>query len=202
MTSASMTCARFQDEALLHFGENSLPEAMTAHLEQCPACREFWNELSATAAAMPEDEDFFPSELELNSAVAGVETRLDDLTPKAADQPDDTVVVSLRERVLRALPAAAAVMLMLTVGYNSYLSEIGVSDTAETASAVIFDLSDITEASTQEELFAPSDEAFSALLYDFTTTASTDASEQLLDDLTAEELQYLEDNLDVGDILL
>ncbi len=202
MTRANMTCARFQDEALLHFGENSLPEAMTAHLDQCPTCREFWNELSATAAAMPEDEDFFPSELEFNAAVAGVEARIDDLTRMAADQSEDTVVVSLRERVLRALPAVAAVLLMLTVGYNSYLSEIGVSDTAETAAETIIDLSDLTALTTQEELFAPSDEALTALLDDFTMTAATDASEQLLDDLTAEELQYLEDNLDVGDILL
>jgi hypothetical protein len=39
------------------------------------------------------------------------------------------------------------------------------------------------------------------LLYDFASDRLYDASETLLDDITEEELRYLEQNFEVGDLL-
>jgi hypothetical protein len=53
-----------------------------------------------------------------------------------------------------------------------------------------------------EELEMVGDDMFELLIEDYGRDVYFDAGERLLDDLTNEELQYLEENFDVNEVLI
>jgi hypothetical protein len=135
--------------------------------------------------AMGSDEDFYPDTHEAQLVLEQVE--------KAIARPRVTKL-----NLYRPVAIAASVVLIVSVSLISLMmsrndsSEIGspplVADSAEYLSSQV--ASGELDPSTLKEI-----------LGDFTSSYGYQASDLLLDDISDEELQYLENNFDVEDLL-
>lgn len=182
-----MNCQQVKDELLLYVGADSIPEDIRKHLDSCTGCRTFWSELTAVAKTIGNDEDFYIGDIELESAVNRVDARIDQLEMKK--------VTDVRSAWFSYVPAAAAVILLVGISLSAYLmgwfargdSEAGLSSqdtswvTIENGDVDIIENSGIDYVVYQSEYPA--------------------SAELLYDDLTDEELEYLDENFDVGEIL-
>jgi hypothetical protein len=100
---------------------------------------------------------------------------------------------------MRWLPAAASVLLVVGVGIGGYF--MGRTN-LNPATATIDQPTALLLGSVDESDYdEPDDPTFEVLLSQFTTDRPFDASEKLLDDITDEEMEYLTQNFDVGDLL-
>ncbi len=97
----------------------------------------------------------------------------------------------------------AAVLLVVGLSYSSY--RLGVEsnsgpnlDTLQTADADVNRLTVLLEYDIDEEM---DEDLIGILIGDYCTDASYEATATLLDDITEEELEYLTENLEVGELL-
>lgn len=182
-----MSCQQYQDEMLLLVGADPLPDELQRHLNSCPSCRAFWSELTSLADAVGNDKDFFLDQATIESAVGSVDRKIDQLELKK--------VTDMRSAWFSYVPAAAAVVLLVGLsfavymlgwfGSNGELADSAVEDTLLAGGAA--DVIDETD--------------LDYILGGMAVDRSVSTSEILYEDLTDDELQYLEDNFDIGDIL-
>lgn len=186
---AMMTCAQIQDELLLYAGDD-LPADLADHVAQCAECRRLWSELTAAAAAMGTDDVFAPDP----HAALMLER---DILQRIAAAP--------RRRSLPLgglLKIAAAVVLVVGSSLISY--RVGKQHLTPSGMAGID--SSIEYADTQDYAAADTaqvdiDESTISILIDDYTSTVGEPGERLLDDLTTEEMEYLQQNLKAEDLL-
>jgi len=188
-----MTCREFQDQLYDWFGQGELPAELQAHLDTCAACRKVRSELNSAAGHLGDNELFAPAGDEIEGMLAAIDERLDAAT---------VVIPRWRTTVLRLAPVAAAVALLLGIGLisqRSTVSEMAAIDTGSTVDEyALLDNADLAYTNEDETL----DEAtIDVLLEDYTSANRIEPSRTLLDDLTEDELDYLNVNFDVGEIL-
>ncbi len=187
-----MNCHEIQEMILLHFG-HELPNEVRDHLERCPDCRTFFEELAAEEEQLGTDELFYPDDEQVERMATQIEVLI-----SSSDSEKSGFEKPQRGIWRRYLPVAAAAVLVLGLIWGAYQSGIrffsapGDSSTVDSIAWVSQNGGEKTELD---------ENTIEALLYDFTTQNSYEASEWLLDDLTEEELQYLENNFDVRDLL-
>lgn len=193
-----MNCSDFQEELALYFGQEELPAALTAHLRQCSHCRSFQEEMDSLARGLPEDAAFHPDSRSTELLISQVENTLAESAVALPKRGSWLQKFDLAARWQRALPAAAAVALVVAVGWMSYLSGLstGADQAAQGPVADIFDV-----LLTDSELEEPGRLTLDALLEDFAAGQHLDIGERLLDDISEEEFEYLNSSFDIGDIL-
>ncbi len=180
-----MDCSKVQEELLHNFPATDLDAAVEEHLAHCPECRRLRDEMITLGDAMGSDEDFYPDAHQAHLVLEQVE--------KAIERPRIT-----RLNLYRPVAIAASAVLIVSVTLISLMmsrndsSEIMpptlVADSAEYFSSQV--ASGELDPSTLDEVFR-----------DFTSNHGYQASDLLLDDISEEELQYLENNFDVKDLL-
>ena len=191
-----MKCAHVQDELLLFFGREDLPDRIQEHLDSCAECRAFWAQLGAESELLPADEAFFPTEEEKGAALRGVNIRLVTASSEVRRGFFESLLARLRRG--RLAPALASLVVLLTTAWIGHMSGRLVVSTEPSTADVSVVLADAASSEDTEELDA---DMVDVLLYDFSAAQAYKSGELLLDDLTEEELLYLESNFDVGDIL-
>ena len=192
-----MTCIECQQQLEQSFGQTA-PDADTIqHLNSCAGCSRYWEQLVKLAQDIPGDAQFSVDNAAIDKLVQKIEEAIQpsmDIASVAERESDKVTPISL----MRLLPAAAAVLLVAGVGVGGYL--MGRTDrntnTANNYQTIL--LSSIVDEAAYDE---PDDRTYEVLLSDFTADRPYDASEKLLDDITDEEMEYLTQNFDVGDLL-
>jgi hypothetical protein len=189
-----MTCDRIRQELELGFGAGGVSDETAAHLKECPACRAYQAELEQLVPSLGHDDNIALSPAEIERTVRAVERR-------TAPEPAKNVVSLGWSRP--ALRAAAAVLVM-ALAYGTYeLGRMhGDSATVEYAEATLDTGYGSVNAFLQSELDAEMNDAMvSALIREYSANASVGASDALLEDISLEELEYLKEHLEVGDLL-
>jgi len=192
-----MICAECRQALELSFGQSQPEPAVAEHLAQCAECRALWTEMSLVADSFKSDDAF-----ELDSDLVEQMAREVD---RRIDLIDQTMPHYRPKPVGRwsllswsgAVPAAAAVLLVLGMGLAGYW--LGRWDVATDSPATTTTSSIIPE--TDQALEEPDELTVELLLDNFTSERRFNASESLLDDITEEEMNYLEKNFDIGAIL-
>lgn len=185
-----MNCQQIKDELLTLVGSETMPQEIQEHLNTCAGCRTFWAELTALTGSLGSDENFYLGETELQSAVDGVDARIDQLEMRK--------VTDVRSAWYSYVPAAAAVILLVGISISAYLmgwftrgdgqAELTSPDTAW----VVLENGDLDVIDNG---------SFDYVMYQSTAYDYTASAELLYDELTEEELEYLDENFDVGEIL-
>jgi hypothetical protein len=190
---AAMSCSHFQDQMLLLFGQERLPEELRSHLAECPSCRAVWEELTDVSEKLGGDDLFFPKDAQVEQWASKVDAAIEEI-----ERDNVPVVTRIRKSWYERIPIAAAAALVLGIAIGTYMGGRTAFDTGEAEIASgITGIAGLYEGS-DEEL---QESTVGSLIYDFTAQHSYEASEWLLDDLTEEELDFLEKNFDVGDLL-
>ncbi|MDF1543542.1 MAG: hypothetical protein P1R58_00405 [bacterium] len=176
-----MNCQQTQEELLLSFGSSELPAEIRKHVDQCEKCHAVMSSLDRLRPNALTDQDFT-------------------LPEQVTEQIQASVIESIKPQPVfsmqKALAIAASVLLVLGVSYVSYKSN-GTDDprtlrSDSTIDTVIetADLSDADETPSLDELFESVDSDPYRSSYDL-----------LLEEITDEELDYLEKNLSAGELL-
>lgn len=187
-----MNCEQVQELLELQFGSHDLPDELSEHLRDCAICEAYQNELAELEQQFGSDADFVLSEDELNFAVGAVERR----TSRSAD----TNINSLTW--FRPLLRVAAVLLVAITFYGTYQFglEQGTTDLSDTAAAVNSNGGSIMSFYLDNDE-VEIDETMITVLIDNYSDGYLESGEVLLGDITAEELEYLLDNFEVGELL-
>jgi hypothetical protein len=192
-----MNCAECRQELELRFGEEKLDAKIADHLAQCIECRTYRTELDGLATGLSEDVFVLDG-----ATVEGLAQQVDERVARLDARRDAEPYERADRRSLwswvRAVPAAAAIVLVVGVGVTGYwLGRWEVKSVATTAEQQSTPLSEFID----EEETEPDEVTVRVLLDDFTRERRLDASEYLLDGISEEELRYLESNFDIGEIL-
>ncbi len=178
---------------MLHFGQTDLPGELGSHLEGCAACRTLWQELSNLKEGLGRDQEFHPSDLSSEQLCAEVDKKIREI-----EVASERAIPIARRRRLDFTPVAAAAALVLVVAAGLFVSNGRLPDLRESESATgqsdALVLNDVADEQ-------PDAATVDFLIEDFTARHAYDASEWLLDDLTDEEIDYLERTFDVGNLL-
>ena len=174
-----MNCDRVQEELLLLFGSPLIPNELQEHIEQCEQCRRFHEELSGLSRNMPDDDLFYPTRQEAEKIQKRVESGI--ASRSIFSSP-------------RVLAVAASVFLVLGVSYISFRGGDsggpGDNKTEDTIRAQSGDMETELDAESIEILFE-----------NVASDPYRGGYELLLQELTDEELDYLEQNLNAGELL-
>ncbi len=182
-----MTCEQWREEYDLYLGQTELPADLQAHLATCEACRTYVEQMNALASSLGDDSLFDANVFETNRVVCQVE---DAIAEK--EQPAPSFVWRFR-----FIAAAAVIVLAVAVGVNQYRDGAMVERTTSSDSISLAALdtnplvSDSVQVSTAE---------LEKMLFDY-SSQNSDAADELLQNLTEEEIRYLEKNFDVGELL-
>ena len=187
-----MKCDKFHEEIELYFGRADLPDELAGHIAECESCRAFYEELNGMASELGTDSDFYPNELETE----GFLKRLND----EIDQTQPAAVTSIPWYKLAGI--AASVILVVGISLlGNFFNRNGANLEPTGANTAVLYYDDYQLALENSDLYELSDEQFYILGNDYTSMRSYDAAGQLIEDLSDEELKYLEENFDVGDLL-
>jgi len=186
-----MSCDRFKEELFDYLGFDNLPEHLQEHLNNCPDCQAFWSELNSYGDHLGSDNDFSPNKSVTDSFVWEVNARIDELHEDKKETP-----VKLLNYLL---PIAASIIILLGISISTGYLNNTEPDIVNTFNGdLYYQIGSYLEEDDDEMEVQFVDE----LLNDYSTSVVNAPSEQLLDDLTDEEMEYLKNNFDAGDILL
>lgn len=193
-----MTCIEYRHQLEQSFGQRQLEAGAAEHLNNCAECREYWEQLTSLAEDLPDDANFSVDADTIDTLVQSVD--------RTIDLSDDTAQTARTDShdfspwtLIKLLPAAAAVLVVVGVGIGGYF--VGRTD-LDSTTAINDQPAAMLLGSTDESDYDEPDElTYEVLLSDFATDRPYDASEKLLDDITDEEMEYLTQNFDVGDLL-
>ncbi len=185
-----MICEKVQAELALYFGQSELPDWIREHLDTCPDCAALFAEQQALAEGVAQDSDFYLNDDDLDKSVAAVDDAID-----AFEMDKVTRTVPLWRNYV---PAVAALVIIVGLSLTLSMSDLFHRSALQT---------EVTTGDSALVLLDNGDQAYleetdlQGLLEDFTIERYWQASEQLIDDLTEEEFEYLANNIDVGEIL-
>ncbi len=182
-----MNCQQIREELDLSFGVEALSDELKAHLATCEDCRAYAAELDSLTESLGDDSAFATNIFESNKLAWAVE---DAINRQTKPKPVWTSRI-------RYIAAAAVIVLAAAIGVDQYRRNISVDipttkDTTQLAMTDTNLLPSTTLDMTDTEL--------EQMLLDYSTLDDNAASE-VLQNLTDEEMQYLEKNFDVGELL-
>jgi len=191
-----MDCNKIKNILDESFG-STLPVEIIDHLNSCQSCNDYWQEINTLSSALFNSSDLELSEKELDQAVVNINQVIDNQNSKIIP-----IANKYHSRWL-VISRVAAVLAVIMVSYGSF--QLGQNNTAVLPQPVIENSIDIFGSDliswSDEEDQELDDETVSLLIADYTSESGINAVENLLDDLTDEEIEYLEKNFDIGDIL-
>ena len=188
-----INCEQARELVQLHFGSDELPDDLQAHLAECDSCRAYHDEMMNLAGSLGSDTDTPFSAEDLAGAAAGVMERID-RRPTVASYP---------AKWLRPMLRVAAVLLVVGLSYSSYRlgqeSNFGAGlDTLQALNTEADKLTALLEYDIDEEM---DEDLIGIVIDDYCRDASYEATASLLDDISEEELEYLTENFEVGELL-
>jgi predicted anti-sigma-YlaC factor YlaD len=190
---AVMNCEQVREELELSFGGTSLSDEAAEHIARCESCRAYREELAALVGGLGEDDNIDLSPAEIKRTVRAVEERIG---PK-----QQTQLVSLGWfRPVVRLAAAAALILFAWGAYEVGRMQGGgsVAQLGDTTSGNNGAQTSFLQGDLDEEL----DDGFVSVLIDqYSSDYHFGAGEALIGDISEEEMEYLVENLKVGDLL-
>lgn len=199
-----MNCRDCQDELLLMAGQDMLPDEITDHLAACPDCRERWRELETIKELISVQEDFLLDAIEQERVLTDVARRIGVSESGKADTVWRSVVLEPVTTVgwQTYLSMAAAILLLLGISMTGSWQE-RLSRTSTQAGGSPSDTGAMVSLLSLYDGGADQldDVALNLIMSDYGQKGYFEASEQLLDDLSDEELQYLEKHFDLGEVL-
>ncbi len=188
-----MTCSRYQEQLLEQFGQRQLDSELQGHLATCPVCRAFWKELAGLSDNLGSDDLFSPDEVQVEQLVMQVSKTI------GREMQYRREHFSFVKNVwLRYIPVAAAAALVLGIAIGGYMAGKTAFGPEKAELALSQTTANDLSSDDNEEL---DEGAVGTLIYDFASGHTYEAGEWLLDDLTEEELKYLEESFNVGDLL-
>lgn len=185
-----MNCREIQEELYLCAGVETLPADMKRHLDGCPECSQVWQELSAVLNNAGTDETYYQDRTFVTQMVTRVDTEIDLL-----ELSKETSIWSLWKTYV---PVAAAVVLILGLSFTVNQTDWFGSSSDQADLTSRDSLVSILNGGSAIDLTSTD---VSYLLTDFATERNQSATELLLEDLTDEEYEYLQNNLNAGEIL-
>ncbi len=193
-----MNCADCRQELEFSFGQAEFEATVSEHLAQCADCRTYWAELAELAGGLPGDDAFVVDATTVEMLAHKVDQTIDAKETKGKTTFDESAGQRSAVAWMRLLPAAAALLLVIGIGSAGYLlGRFDKQATTISGDGAAFEISQTMD----DDYSEPDDQTVRLLLYDFASDRLYDASETLLDDITEEELRYLEQNFEVGDLL-
>lgn len=182
-----MSCRNYQDRILELFGTDQLPEDIQEHVKSCSECSEFLNSLKDIENTISDEAIFFPDKADTDRIITRVESMIDSREIKK--------VTSISPIWKTFIPAAAAVLLIVGLGSVTHLIRFGdegnSADTSNVASIV-------SNTNDNENYDA---DAYSDILQGYISENDLVSTDVIFDNMTDDEMKYLEQNFDVGDIL-
>ena len=189
-----MNCNDCQNLILENFGSSELQFDCLEHLQSCSSCRQFHLELAPLRRRLGDDTLFHLTQSESSSFLETLSQRL--------DRPH---VIDIRPRfALRRLAIAAALLLLAGAGAFRlwYATDSGSADSvAVVESGPVADSLLAIAVDLPADSLDLNDHDVQILLHDFSQNRGFEATESLLNDLTDDEIKYLQKNLNKGDIL-
>lgn len=193
-----MTCTECRQQLEQSFGQIQLEATLVEHLDGCAECREYREQLARLAEDIPDNTAFTFDADTIDRLVRTVDRAIDQANGTTPFAKQDSHEVS-RWNLMRLAPAAAAVLLVAGVGLGGYF--VGRIDLDPTTATNDYQAAMLFGSTDETDYDEPDDPTFEVLLSDFAADRPYDASEKLLDDITDEEMEYLAQNFDVGDLL-
>lgn len=136
-----------------------------------------------------DDADFYPSDAETAQLMARVERAID----------SDHKTLRIDRRLRTWIGAAAAIVLVAGASMIGFRFGQDTGGTVSTDTVLVADAS--TVAAAEEVEVALDHDQVALLIQEFAGDYASGAAERLLDDLTDDEMNYLEQTFDVGDLL-
>ncbi|MBN1213419.1 MAG: hypothetical protein JXA92_12680 [candidate division Zixibacteria bacterium] len=187
-----MKCEEFHEEIMLYFGQAELPVELAGHIADCESCRAFYEEMKGMAAGLGVDDDFYPNELETERFLKRLNDEIDRTRP--------TVVSGISWYKLVGVAASVILVVGISLLGNFFKQNGAIPESTGTNLSVLYD-DDYQIALENSDLYELSDDQFYILGIDYTSKRTYDAAGQLIEDLSEEEMKYLEENFNVGDLL-
>lgn len=181
-----MNCEQYKNLILESFGDENITSELKEHLNSCPECNAYYNELNALAGFAGSDDDFALAPNEIDRMVDKINSEI--------DQQQTTAKTTSFWRYY--VPVAAAVVLMFGISWKAgfFNANDNTSDNRLRDSlALVINETDIENDLTGDDL--------NILIGDYSNGVTTFKADQVVDELTEEEYEYLAQNLDMGDIL-
>ncbi len=185
-----MSCEKFELELFESFGSGEFSFELQAHLKNCSACQAIQQNLQSVSTEIGSDELFFETDATVNKRVEEVNSKIDQL--------ELSKVVDVSSRWKAYVPMAAALVLVFGVGLITKVA-LQFVDTPETAE--ISQVEMLFVSLTDEDTQSLTEIEFSEFVDDYTTEYTLDNELKMLDEMTEEEYKYLEENLNIGEIL-
>nr|MBN2278364.1 zf-HC2 domain-containing protein [candidate division Zixibacteria bacterium] len=182
-----MNCARFKEILSLKMGELDLSDEERIHLEGCASCRAYYDDLVQMEKSL---EGLAIAPL---SAVefAIVQEKLDRKITSYLGR-----ATGLYNFMVRYGSSVAAVFMIVFVSLVSHLGPATVENNVVEVNYTLLNSEDVLAV---DQAF---DEQYvQAMVGDYAETYGIGASDQLFNDITAEEYEYLVTNMDIGGIL-
>ncbi len=185
-----MSCKKFELELFESFGSETLSDELRVHLKTCLACKEIYDNLQLVSGSIGTDDLFYESDEVVAKRVEAVNDKI--------DQIELSKVVDITARWKAYVPMAAALFLVLGVGLIAKFA-MQFNDTTQLADNQKTEL--MFAMLTDDDTQSITETEFSEFLDSYTTGYTNEDELNLLDDLSEEEYKYLEENLNMGEIL-
>jgi len=187
-----MTCRNIREQMELNFGFGPVSPEVSEHLANCAGCRAYHDELATLAGEFNAAADIEFTEQEVGRAVA--------LVDEAIAQHAGTTIVPVNW--LRQLTRVAAAVLIVAASWTAYQfgRDEGRQLTYTAPSAQTTYLAS-TDDSYGEESDYIDEDMVNALIQSYSPGGLVGSGQYLVDDLSDEEMQYLMENFDVGELL-
>lgn len=138
------------------------------------------------------DEDFYPTDDEVERLVARVDAAIDAAPAKRVAMPV--------KRTPLWLGIAASMVLILGASWLSYKYGESIGTTVLVDTTTVAQSAPLTAELSSDDVTLD-DASVAVLLEEMSDSYTYDAASRLLDDLTEDEMQYLQETFDVGDLL-
>ncbi|HDL01398.1 MAG TPA: hypothetical protein ENH23_04115 [candidate division Zixibacteria bacterium] len=185
-----MNCKKYEQELFESFGINSFSSELLKHINTCDSCKDIFANLHAVSTTFGSDELFFESDEIVAKRVEAVNDKIDQL--------ELSKVVDVKSRWKSYVPMAAALFLVLGVGL---LTKVLLQFDTSTQTAVNTNSEYLSFSLNDEDTKFLTEVDFSEFVDDYTSEFGLDNDLNMLDDISEEEYKYLEENLNIGEIL-
>lgn len=184
-----MSCEKYEQEIFESFGMNIISGDLQSHLEACETCKKMYEHMKSISTGIGSDELFYDSDVEIEERVEAVNKKIDELELSKVISP---------AKWKSYVPMAAALLIVLGVGLISRIllhtsDSQNLSDNANNEVALVSLNANETKTLNEIEL--------SEFVDQYSTEYTLENEMSFFGDISEEEYQYLEENLNVGEIL-
>jgi len=186
-----MNCRELKDSLNERLGALFLEDEEKRHLQECARCREYYESLKAMEATL---QDTPAASLDPNE-FASMQMKLDERINRYQMR-----AISFYRLSLRFGTALGAFLLVAVISFWSGL-DIGLKSYDETSLSMYDTYYLVYDTDIVEDEQDMDDDYIDLLLYEYTNDFGFNAGDILLEDITSDEMEYLEKQLEIGDIL-